>query len=70
MLYFKQQVFDRGVMEPFIRKIPKAELHVHIEGSLEPEMLFALAERNSCVLPYRSVQEVRAAYKFQPPVVS
>ncbi len=65
MLYFKQQVFDRGVMEPFIRKIPKAELHVHIEGSLEPEMLFALSQRNSCVLPYRSVQEVRAAYKFQ-----
>lgn len=52
-------------MEPFIRKIPKAELHIHIEGSLEPEMLFALSKRNSCELPYKSVQEVRAAYKFQ-----
>lgn len=52
-------------METFIRKIPKAELHIHIEGSLEPEMLFALSNRNSCELPYKSVQEVRAAYKFQ-----
>ncbi|TXD76250.1 adenosine deaminase, partial [Ralstonia pseudosolanacearum] len=43
---------------------PKAELHIHIEGSLEPELMFALAERNGVKLPYASVDEVRAAYAF------
>ena len=43
---------------------PKAELHIHIEGSLEPELMFALAERNGVKLPYASVEEVRAAYAF------
>ncbi|WP_028455841.1 adenosine deaminase [Chitinilyticum litopenaei] len=51
-------------LEQLIRKLPKAELHLHIEGSLEPEMMFALAERNEIVLPYASVEEVRAAYNF------
>jgi adenine deaminase len=45
--------------------LPKAELHIHIEGSLEPEMMFALAQRNGIVLPYDSVEAVRAAYQFQ-----
>jgi len=48
----------------FIAAVPKAELHLHIEGSLEPEMMFALAKRNGVTLPYNSVEEVRAAYQF------
>ena len=48
----------------FIMALPKAELHLHIEGSLEPEMMFALANRNQVQLPYRSVEEVSAAYQF------
>ncbi len=47
-----------------IARLPKAELHLHIEGSLEPEMLFALAERNGVEIPYSSAGEVRAAYSF------
>jgi adenosine deaminase len=50
--------------EDFIRGLPKAELHLHIEGTLEPEMMFALAERNGVELPFSSVDEVRAAYEF------
>jgi adenosine deaminase len=53
------------VAEPeFLRSLPKAELHLHIEGSLEPELMFSLAERNRLQLPYQSVEEVRAAYEF------
>lgn len=48
----------------FIQSLPKAELHIHIEGSLEPELLFAIAERNSIELPYATVDELRAAYSF------
>jgi adenosine deaminase len=48
----------------FIRGLPKAELHLHIEGSLEPEQMFELARRNRIALPFRSVEEVRAAYAF------
>src|SRR3712207_8001845 len=44
--------------------IPKAELHVHIEGTLEPEMMFALARRNGVALGYASVEEARDAYDF------
>lgn len=44
--------------------LPKAELHLHIEGSLEPEMLFSLATRNKVDIPFKSVEEVRAAYRF------
>ena len=51
-------------MEDFIRGMPKVELHVHIEGTLEPELLFSLAERNSVNLPFNSIEEVRAAYDF------
>ncbi|RTZ44546.1 adenosine deaminase [Candidimonas sp. SYP-B2681] len=49
----------------FIRALPKAELHLHIEGSLEPELLFDIAQRNGIVLPYASVDDVRNAYAFQ-----
>jgi adenosine deaminase len=48
----------------FIRALPKAELHVHIEGTLEPELVFALAAKHGIRLPYRSVAELRAAYRF------
>lgn len=51
-------------LEHFIRRLPKAELHLHIEGSLEPELMFALAERNGIAIPYASVEDVRAAYAF------
>ncbi|MBI1686812.1 adenosine deaminase [Caulobacter hibisci] len=51
-------------LEAFARGLPKAELHMHIEGSLEPELMFALAERNGIDLPYKSVEEIRAAYAF------
>ena len=47
-----------------LAKLPKAELHVHIEGTLEPEMIFALARRNGVALPYASVDELRQAYAF------
>ena len=48
----------------FIAGLPKAELHLHLEGSLEPELMFALAKRNRVAIPFRSVDEVRAAYSF------
>ena len=48
----------------FIRDLPKVELHLHIEGSLEPELMFALAQRNKIDIPFKSVEEVRAAYDF------
>src|SRR3990172_480080 len=51
-------------METFIRDIPKVELHIHIEGSLEPELMFELARRNGIKLPYPSVDAVRKAYEF------
>ena len=47
-----------------LRRMPKAELHIHIEGSLEPELIFALAQRNSVAIPYASVDELRRAYAF------
>jgi adenosine deaminase len=48
----------------FIEAMPKAELHVHLEGTLEPELKFQLAARNGLDLPYRSATEMRAAYAF------
>lgn len=48
----------------FIAGLPKAELHLHIEGSLEPEMMFALAKRNGVTLAFDSVEAIRAAYEF------
>ena len=48
----------------FVRSLPKAELHLHIEGTLEPEMMFELGARNGIDLPFATVDEVRAAYEF------
>ena len=51
-------------LKAFAFALPKAELHLHIEGSLEPEMLFSLAARNRIDIPFKSVEDVRAAYNF------
>lgn len=51
-------------MRKFIEGLPKVELHLHIEGTLEPELMFALAERNHIVLPFASIEDVRQAYHF------
>ena len=51
-------------MEAFIRALPKAELHLHIEGTLEPEMVLRLAAKHGVDLPYRTVEELRRAYEF------
>ena len=53
-----------GDLATFARELPKAELHLHIEGTLEPELMFELARRNGIQLPYASVEEVRRAYVF------
>jgi adenosine deaminase len=53
-----------SISSDWIRALPKAELHVHLEGTLEPAMLFELAARNRVDLPFRSVDEVRRAYEF------
>ena len=54
----------REALPGLLRSMPKAELHIHIEGSLEPELIFALAGRNGVTLPYASVEALRAAYAF------
>ena len=51
-------------LDAFISRLPKAELHLHIEGSLEPEQMFAFARRNRVAIPFASVEEIRAAYSF------
>ena len=51
-------------MNSFIQNLPKIELHVHIEGTLEPELMFELASRNGVQLPYKTVQEIHNAYQF------
>ncbi|MGC6328616.1 adenosine deaminase [Rhizorhabdus sp. FW153] len=51
-------------LDSFVTGLPKAELHLHIEGSLEPEQMFELARRNRIAIPFRSVEELRGAYSF------
>lgn len=55
---------DVADLRSLVRSLPKAELHLHIEGTLEPELTFELARRNGARLPYDSVDELRAAYEF------
>jgi len=54
----------RERLPALLRAMPKAELHIHIEGSLEPELIFALAERNGVSIPYADVESLRKAYAF------
>ena len=51
-------------LEEFIKKSPKAELHLHIEGTLEPELMFSLAKRNKIEIPFKNVDDVKKAYNF------
>jgi adenosine deaminase len=51
-------------MTEFIQNIPKAELHLHVDGTIEPELLFVMGERNRIEIKYKSVEEIRAAYEF------
>ena len=51
----------RKIIE-FIKKAPKAELHLHIEGTLEPELLFKLANRNNIQIPFANIDEIKSAY--------
>jgi len=51
-------------LREFIRKLPKAELHLHIEGSLEPELMMKLSKKNNVRIPFQSVEEIRDAYNF------
>lgn len=51
-------------MHEFLRRLPKVELHLHIEGSLEPALMFELAKRNNIELPYATVEDAKAAYQF------
>ena len=55
---------DFITIENFINKTPKTELHLHIEGSLEPELMFKLSKRNNVKIPFKSVEEIRSAYNF------
>ena len=48
----------------YIKKTPKTELHLHIEGTLEPEHMFELAKKNNISIPYKNIQEVKSAYNF------
>lgn len=54
-----------GITRDFIRSLPKAELHLHLEGSLEPEMLMALALKNRIDIPFDSIEDIKKAYQFK-----
>ena len=60
----EMSLLNTAVDDAFLNGLPKAELHVHIEGTLEPEMMFGLARRNGIALRYASVEEARRAYDF------
>ena len=52
------------MMKTFIENLPKAELHLHIEGTFEPELMFEIAKRNEIEIPFKSIAEIKAAYEF------
>ena len=52
------------ILKEFIKKSPKAELHLHIEGTLEPELMFSLAKRNNIKIPFKNIDDVKKAYNF------
>ncbi|MCL4078841.1 adenosine deaminase [Coriobacteriia bacterium Es71-Z0120] len=56
---------DREALESFVRRLPKAELHVHLEGTLEPELALTIAERNGISPPFPSIEAAKAAYRFE-----
>jgi adenosine deaminase len=67
--YFKRYSVDLSkyrefIMKKFIQDLPKVELHLHIEGTLEPELMFELAKRNNIKLPFQSIHALREAYQF------
>jgi len=53
-----------NITNQWLNELPKVELHLHLEGSLEPELMFALAEKNAVAIPFKSIQEVKEAYQF------
>lgn len=55
---------SKDQMKTLVKQLPKAELHIHIEGSLQPELLFSLAQKNKVEIAYKTLEEVRAAYNF------
>jgi adenosine deaminase len=61
---FKVHAIASDRLPEVLKVMPKAELHIHIEGSLEPELIFALAKRNGVTLPYADVEALRSAYAF------
>ena len=61
---FKVHAIAPHRLPQLLREMPKAELHIHIEGSLEPELIFTLAERNGVKLPYANVEALLAAYAY------
>ena len=56
---------DKNTLLSVLNVIPKVELHLHVEGTLEPELMFMLAQKNEVKIPYHSVGEVKNAYQFQ-----
>ena len=52
-------------MQNFIENLPKAELHLHIEGSFEPELMFNIAQRNNINIKYKSIEEIKAAWNLK-----
>lgn len=64
IILFEGEVDMPVVTREWLNKLPKVELHLHLEGSLEPELMFALARRNNIELPFETVEQVRRAYKF------
>ncbi|HVZ45281.1 MAG TPA: adenosine deaminase [Ramlibacter sp.] len=59
-----ERSIEPALLPALLKRMPKAELHIHIEGSLEPELIFRLAERNGVTLPYSGVESLRRAYAF------